>query len=277
MADEKLKDFNLVGDTSLSLQMGHRMSIDLDLFSTNPFSVEELKDHLSEKFNYEITRTHPNTLITKIDDIKVDFITYNYPLINELILEDGIRLYSMEDISAMKLSAIANSGTKLKDFIDLACLSTNQSFSHMLDCFEKKFPNVNTMHIIRSVGYHEDIMFAEKVKMINSEYNWDLTKNRIHEMIKNPDKVFMTLPVKNDLNIKLKNAALKNDFNSITQIKEKGFVYSPAINNNLKNAGVLPNTMIAIQKIFSFESGLDTLKDIKLASGGIAIQFGENR
>ena len=69
-------------------------------------------------------------------------------------MEDGIRLYALEDIVAMKLSAIADNDSRLKDFIDIAFLSTRLSFYSMLKCYEHKFPKSN---VIRPILRGRDI------------------------------------------------------------------------------------------------------------------------
>jgi hypothetical protein len=74
-----LREFYLVGGTALSLQIGHRISLDLDMFSPEPFDSRELKATLDEEFsqfNVELERT--NTLIATIKGIKVDFIRFRY-------------------------------------------------------------------------------------------------------------------------------------------------------------------------------------------------------
>jgi hypothetical protein len=196
MQDEKLKDFNLVGGTALSLQIGHRMSVDLDMFSSSSFFPADLKIHLTENYgDFDIRRESSHMLITLISGVKVDFINYPYPLIKELVNEDGIRMYSLDDISAMKLSAIGNSGKRLKDFIDLAVLSSHFSLKEMLENFEKKFPISNSMHIIRSVGFHKEIIHDE-IKIINHKYDWERAQSRIFDMIDNPEKIFKQMPFK---------------------------------------------------------------------------------
>ena len=146
MSDDFLKSYNLVGGTSLALQMGHRISIDLDLFSTTALQTDELEKYLKENYDgFEKLRENNFTLISEIKGVKVDFINYPYPLLDELVVDQGIRMYGFKDISAMKLSAISNTGTRLKDYVDVACLSSYMSLYDMLDNFEKKFES-NTSH-----------------------------------------------------------------------------------------------------------------------------------
>ena len=61
MPDDILRDFFLVGGTGLALQTGHRISIDLDLFSTNPFDYDQMLSDLEIGYNFFLdsqTRTH---------------------------------------------------------------------------------------------------------------------------------------------------------------------------------------------------------------------------
>src|ERR1700686_5143992 len=92
-----LNNFYLVGGTALALYFGHRMSVDIDLFSTTEFKNESLIAHLEEKFSgFSYRNTHnPIGLFGYINDIKVDFVKHHYhPLIGNPVREDGIRLLS---------------------------------------------------------------------------------------------------------------------------------------------------------------------------------------
>jgi hypothetical protein len=195
MQDEVLKDFALVGGTALALYMGHRKSVDLDLFSQRIFQVEKLQDHLCEKYGFTTLNMADITLIGVIDDIKVDCIYYKYPLVEPVSEIEEIRLTSMPDIAAMKLTAIAQSGTRLKDFVDVAFLSTKMSFNNMLDAFREKFPRTNIVGVTKSLLYYNDIDFSAEIDLITGKYNWkDITK-RLQAMFDNPDTLFLTPPL----------------------------------------------------------------------------------
>ena len=110
MQDEMLKHFNLVGGTALALYMGHRKSIDLDFFSQPEFDIEKLEQHLINSYGFYIldtTKHSDATLIGFINNIKIDFIRYNYANVRPVLIYDSIRLCSMYDIAAMKLTAIS--------------------------------------------------------------------------------------------------------------------------------------------------------------------------
>ena len=131
MNDSNLPDFRLVGGTALALQIGHRISVDLDLFTDTPFDVEECQATLQNNYGFIPTYIQHQNLKGNIGNVKVDCIAHQYPWIKPALKEEGIRLASLEDICAMKLNAIAGNGTRLKDFIDIAWLSSRFSFNEM--------------------------------------------------------------------------------------------------------------------------------------------------
>jgi hypothetical protein len=106
MHDDKLNQFNLVGGTALALISGHRKSIDIDLFSTTDFESEALSQHLSANYNVDDLHAIKNGVFCFIDNIKTDLLAHQYPLIAPVNVQEGIRMVSLEDIGAMKLSAI---------------------------------------------------------------------------------------------------------------------------------------------------------------------------
>lgn len=153
-SESMLDSFCLAGETALALYLGHRKSIDLDLFTPYPFDVLLLKDFLETKYGFRTDFLEKNTLKGSINGVKIDCITHAYERLGNPCMEDGIRLYALEDIVAMKLSAIADNDSRLKDFIDIAFLSTRLSFYSMLKCYEHKFPKSN---VIRPILRGRDI------------------------------------------------------------------------------------------------------------------------
>lgn len=193
MQYEYLKQTFLVGGTSLALQLGHRISVDIDLFSETDFETEEILTELRKDLELQvIMQKEKNSLIVNVrkkntngEFVKVDFVKYAYPLLKELRNEDGIRLLSVEDIIPMKLSAIANRGAK-KDFFDIYELLKTYSLSHMLDLFSKKYPDIAHFHIIKSLTYFDDAESEfDPLTLNNTE--WKIVKqtieNKVNEFI----------------------------------------------------------------------------------------------
>lgn len=190
MADEKLADFFLVGGTALALQIGHRISIDLDLFSRSSFSEDVLLSHLEKTYQFKLDFQANQTLKGSINNVNVDLITHSYPLVKPLVVMDNVRMTSIEDIAAMKLNAISGNGTRLKDFIDIASLSPKLTLADMVSAYTEKYDSRNPAMVIKSLDYHADINFNEPVQMLDSGYSWQKTQARLHQMTRDPLKFF---------------------------------------------------------------------------------------
>lgn len=194
--EQFLADFNLAGGTALAMYLGHRKSVDLDLFTPEPFDTERLKGFLEEKYGFRTGFMERNTLKGDIDGVKIDCITHAYRYLRPPYIEDGVRLYDMADIIAMKLSAIADNGSRLKDFIDIGCLSTRYSLADMLMFYQRKFPESNVIRPFKALTYFEDIDFAEDVVMLNGDFDWRTIARRLSDMTREQNKVYATLPVR---------------------------------------------------------------------------------
>lgn len=197
MNDTQLDDFHLAGGTAIALHLGHRKSIDLDLFSPNDFDNNQLEEHLLEKYNFTTDYKRNNTLKGSIKGVKVDCITLKTKLCQDIQLIESVRLYSLKDIVAMKLLAIADNGTRLKDFIDIAYLSTRFSLDEMVSFASYKFSNKNPIIFTKGLLYYNDIDFSTPVVMLQDQYNWKKIEDRINKMAKEPDKIFDKNPLAN--------------------------------------------------------------------------------
>ncbi len=196
MQDAALADFDLVGGTALALYLGHRESIDLDLFTPRPFDAGELRKHLADNHNFKVDFVGRHTLMGYIDDVKVDLITHAYPLLDDKhITGQGIRLISIRDIAAMKLSAIAGSGTRLKDFVDVAFLSTRMPLAEMLNDYERKFADTTAMSAFRSLTYFVDIDHSIPIHVVAGTYKWEDIEKRLLDMAGEPHRTFRTSPL----------------------------------------------------------------------------------
>ena len=161
----KFSDFYLVGGTALALQIGHRISIDLDFFSSHPFEENILVDILINEFNTQINRVDKHTILAYVDGVKVDFISHQYPLIENLLKHDDINLLGIKDIAAMKLNALKNRGSR-KDFIDIHALLNQFSLKEIIAFHDEKYPNHNAMMILKSLVFFDDARKEPMPKMI---------------------------------------------------------------------------------------------------------------
>ena len=193
MADQTFRHFALAGGTALSLLIGHRKSIDLDLFTTGEFNPPQLEKYLQEEYAFKGDLLSGSGLKGEVNGIKLDIIRHDYPDVEPRTQEDGIRLYSLKDIAAMKLSAIADNGTRLKDFIDVAYLSGYLSLKEMLAAFKTKYPQTNPYRAVKGLNYYDDIRFSERIDLLGKGFNWETIATRLSEMTREENRHFQPL------------------------------------------------------------------------------------
>jgi hypothetical protein len=185
-----LKEFYLVRGTSLALQLGHRNSIDIDLFTQNDFEEDYISNLLNSKYEVKEIYRRKNTIIALVSNIKTDFIKHSYPLILPPITEEGITFLSKEDIAAMKFHAIIQSGKRLKDFIDVYYLLQHFSMQQMIGFFTKKYSYSNPMIAMKAINFFDEIdENIDPPKLLNP-ISVTQIKKRIREATQKPSKIF---------------------------------------------------------------------------------------
>ncbi|TDS09817.1 nucleotidyl transferase AbiEii/AbiGii toxin family protein [Sphingobacterium paludis] len=198
MSDEKLNNFTLVGGTALSLRIGHRLSVDIDLFTARDFDAEKLLVYLRETYGASDSKTFNNTVLTYIDDIKVDLLKHDYQNVVPPDTRDGIRLASKEDIGAMKLHAIFQSGDRLKDFVDMYFLLDHAPLKNYLDAYERKY-NGSPDLAKYALTYFDNIRREYNVSILKGkECSWDTMAQRLRKAAMDPKMDFAKrrLPLK---------------------------------------------------------------------------------
>lgn len=156
-----LNGFFLVGGTALALHIGHRKSVDIDLFSNFAFDGAELLENIQQDYPYQLTYTAPHTLKGSINNIKVDFLAHRYLYLMEPPVVSGIRLLSIPDIAAMKLNAISTSGQRSKDFIDIYYLLKQYDLKTLLSFFRVKYKQEQDTFVLKSLIYFDEANQAD--------------------------------------------------------------------------------------------------------------------
>jgi hypothetical protein len=178
-------DFYLAGGTALALIEGHRVSVDLDLFSGGFEDPEALLPVIESTFPEAVTTlVGPRTLYLDISGTSVSLMGYTYPLIAPLLEpEPGlVPLASREDIAAMKLAAIASRGSR-KDFVDLWWLvSRRWSLEQCLELFERKFESRDIGHVIRALTYFDDAELEPPLRYL-VEIDWETVKRDLTKRV----------------------------------------------------------------------------------------------
>ena len=182
MRINELNQTRLVGGTSLALQLGHRKSDDLDFFGYFDNDCD-LSEYFTDIQKVEKTATSRSMQFYNLNGIKVDFVRIDYPWLRDAVIEDGIRLASVEDIAALKVNAIIGRGTR-KDFIDLFFLLDCFSLKEILSFYSEKYKGISNIQMaLRSMVYFDDAESDPMPEMLKP-FDWSAAKTRIMKEIR---------------------------------------------------------------------------------------------
>ena len=174
-----LNPFYLVGGTALALQLGHRQSDDFDFFSVKNIDNKNIISSLTKVGQFELIDEAENTVNGLVNNVKVSFIKYEYPLIKSTHIFQTMSLADLYDIALMKISAISGRGAK-KDFIDLFFLLNHFSLSGLFNAYKDKYGVgvSNFYHLQKSLVYFDDAENEPMPKMLK-HVDWNDIKKTI--------------------------------------------------------------------------------------------------
>ncbi|HJP62633.1 MAG TPA: nucleotidyl transferase AbiEii/AbiGii toxin family protein [Mucilaginibacter sp.] len=175
----ELNQFRLVGGTALALILGHRKSVDLDLFTDQPFEKDVFIPALEDTFGrvIPVNERSKNIYQCVIRDVKVDFVSVKDPFLNPVQILDGIPFADIKDLIALKLNAVKGRGVK-KDFWDIARLLQDYSLSDLFQFYHDRYNYDDTFAVIRSVIYFADAEDTIAPESLNG-MTWEKVKDTI--------------------------------------------------------------------------------------------------
>lgn len=171
--------FYLAGGTGLALHLGHRQSIDFDFFSQQEFQNREIIEQLRHIGTFELFSEAQYTIYGLLNDVRISFFRYQYPLLHKLHRYKSLTVVDMLDIALMKLEAISGRGSK-KDFIDLYFLLKHFSLEELFEQYEIKYGIAvsNHYHLLKSLVYFDDAE-SQPMPVMCSDVSWKGVKEGI--------------------------------------------------------------------------------------------------
>ena len=181
------RQFYLGGGTALAIHLGHRHSVDLDWFTPgnipDPLRLaQELRDEGVPFITGSIER---GTLHGMMETVRVSFMEYHYPLLepSKFWPEFACPLASITDLACMKLSAVAQRGSR-KDFIDIYAIGNNNlSLKEMLSFYQRKYSVKDISHVLYGLSYFDDAEREISPKLL-LDTEWKIVKKSIRELVR---------------------------------------------------------------------------------------------
>ncbi len=180
----------LAGGTAVALQLGHRISYDLDFFTNEAFDEETLLPRLKKISDFKLEKIAWKTILGKFKGVRFSIFYYEYPLLYPTKKFGKINVLDIRDLAAMKIAAIASRGVK-RDFVDLyfICRET-ASLNDAIQLYERKYKNLaaTAPHIIKSLVYFEDAKKEDMPDMLE-KIEWEEVKKFFEKEVR---KIVMT-------------------------------------------------------------------------------------
>lgn len=148
------KYYYLAGGTALALQVGHRISVDLDFFSeTNEVHARTRQAliHVFSARRAQVIENVDGNLLLLVDGLHVGFFSYGYLLLEPVATVENIQIASLLDIGLMKLDAVIGRGSR-KDFYDLYVITRQIPLPDLLHAGERKYPQVRDFPLMALEG-----------------------------------------------------------------------------------------------------------------------------
>ena len=184
--------FRLVGGTSLSLQLGHRMSVDINLFTDNEYGsidYKDIREFFESRYPYCSSRNLDNVSFgtyfevgnSKDDFVKVD-LYYTNDFIENVIEYENIRMATTNEIIAMKLDVILQGGRK-KDFWDLHYFIDKVELEEMIALFKKRYPYNEDFEQIKKLllNFEKAENDLEPICLLGKD--WEIIKLDFHQFV----------------------------------------------------------------------------------------------
>jgi Nucleotidyl transferase AbiEii toxin, Type IV TA system len=184
--------FRLVGGTALSLQIGHRMSVDIDLFTDAEYGsidFKAIREYLEIKYPFCVSRSSENVAFgtnfavgnSITDCVKID-LYYTDDFIENQITIENIRMATANEIIAMKLDVVIRGGRK-KDFWDLHFYLDKMTVDEMISLFKKRYPYNDDFDKIKDQLVNFDLADTDFEPNCLLGKSWEIIKLDFYEFV----------------------------------------------------------------------------------------------
>ena len=174
----------LAGGLAVALQLGHRVSADFDWFTANTIPPDRLLDDIAATgLSVAVRQNDEGTFLGQVDGLEYSVFRYRYDVVGPVQEVEGCRLASLNDIGAMKLSAICQRSVK-RDYVDLHAILTSGrvSISDLVNAWNRKYPGKDVGFALRALVYFTDVDKARMPEML-AKTTWAAIKADLEKLV----------------------------------------------------------------------------------------------
>lgn len=159
------REYYLVGGTAIALYLGHRKSIDFDMFKLGIINHKRNLDRIKQSgFTYQITRRVTEQMNLMLNEVKVTFFQYPFDVPAKQKVDDIFRMPDLLDLAAMKAYALGHR-SKWKDYVDLYFLLDGHFTIEQISARASEiFGELFSEKLFRAqLCYFDDVDYTEEV------------------------------------------------------------------------------------------------------------------
>lgn len=159
------KEYYLVGGTAIALQIGHRRSIDFDLFKNTPIDRSKIKRVITGMgYAFKVGFEDGDQLTGVVNEVQLTFYEYPHKIPATVEFDDVIVMPDLLDLAAMKAFALGKRA-KWRDYVDAYfILRDHYSLAQISLRAEKLFQNWFNEKLFRQqLSYFDDIDYRQKI------------------------------------------------------------------------------------------------------------------
>lgn len=165
------RKYYLAGGTAIALQLGHRKSIDFDMFSYTPINRNNITKNLKDYDISAVTINEPEQLTLVVNSINLTFLEYPFKIEKEYYSQLGIYIPDVITLGAMKAYTLGRRA-KWKDYVDIYFISKEYGINRIIEKAKEIYKGLFNEKIFKEqLSYFKDIDYTEKVDYIEKEFN----------------------------------------------------------------------------------------------------------
>ncbi len=171
LISEFSRAFYLAKGTAVALYIGHRQSIDFDLFTESDLKPKSIKNKLAgSNVQYKILHEAYDQLHILTNDVKITFFNYPFDIPHEVKFENIIKMPELIDLAAMKAFALGGRA-KWKDYVDMYFILRNHFSIHEIGRRSNElYKDAFNLKLFRQqLAYFKDIDYSEAVKFVSDK------------------------------------------------------------------------------------------------------------